>query len=32
MNDKKRGHFGDLMLLVGILVVIAYFYSKSKGN
>ena len=32
MNDKKRGNLGDLMFLVGIFVVIAYFYSKAKGN
>ncbi len=31
MSNKKRGA-GDLIFLVGIAVVILYFYSKSKGQ
>jgi len=31
MNEKKKRGLGDLMLLVGILGLIMYFYAKSKG-
>lgn len=30
-NNKKRG-LGDLMFLVGVLILIAVAYSKVKGQ
>lgn len=32
MNDKKKHGFGDFALIVGIALVILYFYSKTKGQ
>lgn len=31
MNEKKKRGLSDLILLVGLAVVIMYFYAKAKG-
>lgn len=32
MSDKRKSGLGDVMFLIGVLVLIAIAYSKVKGQ